>query len=402
MIRSIQKSGWIVAGCILLGFLILAAIRIGKSTEPGETGNTTSASRPIPAAEPSDATRPSRPQGEFEDKANRPDSNEPFLPDQQVFDHGIALMNRLKEGALTLEEARTALDQWRQLVHDADPGQAAAALLAFLETGEDAPTGLAFLVGAEGVLDEAPSLRVAAIDLLGQTNPSQALTASREIAQSNTNPDEFAMALRNVAWLNRNGAEDPFLAAQFRRMLDEDRWLAQPSTGFLEAFDVAVAVGGEPMWVELGSVLRMEDSGDHPANQAAFVALDRLTLREPHVLAGLLLAEPDWLAWAPDHRASLMSRMDVRDANQLRTLERYLPTLAGDPELATYFSSVFPNRNAFSGYRLVTTAEPVAGSTAQDQATLSQIRKWLAESNMQSSRTILRAVEQRLVELLEE
>jgi hypothetical protein len=323
-----------------------------------------------------------------------------FSPDGEVIAWGRDLGEKLRQGGMSREEARAELQRWQELVHEGDPGEAAAALVAILESGEDAPTGLGFLVGAEGVLDESPSLRTAALDLLAQTDPRQALEASRALALETDNPDELALALRNVAWLNRDGSENAFLTAQFRRLLDEENWLAEPSAGFLEAFDVAVSVGGEPMWRELGSVLQMEGGARHPTNQAAFVALDRLMLREPGVLVRLMQSDPNWLDWAPDHRASLFSRLDVREESQRRALEKFWPTLGGDPDLAFYFASVFPNRNAFSGYRLVTTAEGVAGSTAQDRATLAQVRAWMNDPALQAVHPALRLVEVRLEELL--
>lgn len=321
--------------------------------------------------------------------------------DPELLRFGRDLRERLARGEMSAEEARAAFERWRELVHEADPAEAAAALLMILESGEDASTGLSFLVGAEGVLDEAPSLRVAALDLLGQTDPRAALAASRAFAETSDNPDELAILLRNVAWLNRDGTEDAWLAASFRRMLDEEQWLAEPTTGFLEAFDVAVAVGGAEVWRDLGSVLRMDGADNHPANQAAFVALDRLMLREPEVLVTILQEDPRWLDWAPDHRASLLSRLDVRDAEQRQLLEHFLPALAANEDLAFYFGSVFPNRNAFSGDRLVTAAEGSAGSTAHDQAALARVRGWLRDPAFQTAWPMLRLVEARLTEFLE-
>lgn len=79
---------------------------------------------------------------------------------------------------------------------------AAEALIAELQTGRDLETGLQFVVGAEGVLDEAPSYRSALLDLLGQTDPEAALHFSQSILENTQSPDEYALALRNVAWMS--------------------------------------------------------------------------------------------------------------------------------------------------------------------------------------------------------
>jgi len=281
------------------------------------------------------------------------------------------------------EEVRSRLQALKTLIHGLPPDSAASAIIAFLQSGLDAPTGLGFVVGGEGVLDEAPTLRVALLDWLAQTDPSQALDYSRALLPLTSHSDEYAIALRNLAWLNPNGALDMEIAAAFAQMLDRGDWLAKPTAGFLEAFDAAVAIGGRDSWLQLGSVLRMEtttgDSPEHPANRAAFIALDRLMLREPETLVALLRDQPDWLSWAPLHRASLLTRLDVRSESQRAFLRGYLLSGAHFPGELEYFSSVFPNVNRFSGNRLVTEWEGMQATPDLDQATLDQVRHWTTD-----------------------
>ncbi|MFY7962933.1 MAG: efflux RND transporter permease subunit, partial [Elsteraceae bacterium] len=71
---------------------------------------------------------------------------------------------RLATLGISARDIFTALQQQNNVtpagvVHAADPHEAAAALIQGLETGLDESTGLPFIVGAEGVLDESPTYR---------------------------------------------------------------------------------------------------------------------------------------------------------------------------------------------------------------------------------------------------
>lgn len=310
------------------------------------------------------------------------------------------LFARIAGGDLSADAMREALRQMREAVHATDPAAAAAAIVAFLQSGRDAPTGLAFVVGSEGVLDEAPTWRVALLDWLAQTDPGVASEYSRAFLPGANQPDEYAIALRNLAWLNVDGAFDAEIAAAFSTMLDRPEWLARPSAGFLEAFDVAVALGGADLWRQVGSVLKIEGPGgampEHPVNRAAFVALDRLMQREPETLIDILRETPDWLQWAPRHLTSLLTRLDVRSDVQRAFLRDYLLRSGMPAGELEYFATVFPNRNAFVGNRLVSEWEGLREVPGLDRATLETVTTWIDDPAFATVAPHLRVIQGRL------
>ena len=308
---------------------------------------------------------------------------------------------------MSRDDTLAALQDLKKQVHDLPPDVAAATLVALLRSGEDAPTGLGFVVGDEGVLAESPRYRVALLDLLGQTDPDTAVAYSRSILAETTQPDEYALALRNLAWLDHEGTLTAEVSSRFSAMLDRTDWLAAPTTGYLEAFDIAVAVGGNAMISELSSVLRL--TTHDPAvdrakiDRAAFIALDRIMQREPDSIAALFTADPTFLDFAPNHRASLLSRLDPASPSGQKTLRTYLQSIPPAGEELAYFIKIFPNPNSFEGNRLVTSWEtsstPTTSITRRDQAALAFVETLLTESTYVDLAPPLQTLRTRLLTL---
>ena len=326
------------------------------------------------------------------------------LPVSPELEKLIFLLQRASTSGSTSEEMRSRLDEMRKAVHELPPTTAAATLVAFLESGEDASTGLAFHVGPEGVLAESPTLRTAALDFLGQTDPRMSAETARAILESTSSQDEFALALRNLAWANPNRANDAEIHRYFASMLDREEWLEMPSNGFLEAFDVAVDLSA---FTEVASVLRLEDSGGNrvpgPVDRAAFVAADRIMLRNPDAVLAEFQKDPNFLNWAPFHRASLLSRLDVRQPNQKQQLQQYLLETNHAPGELAYFADIFLYGNFFVGPRLVTGAENVGGIAFMaelDRATLQEIESWRKTPDFSSRSTELDKISGRLQRFL--
>jgi hypothetical protein len=270
-------------------------------------------------------------------------------------------------------EAATILAKLREAIRTATDEQATAeAIVAFLKTGEDIATGLPFQVGTEGSLASAPSLRLALLDLLPGLDPAASLEMARQIMDQRTNADEYALSLRNLAWNDLEGDLRTELTTRFTALI-KSPWVEQPSAGFLEAFDIAVEIGGRPMIDQL-SVL----AGNETTVQAALIALDRITLRDPSALVDAA-SQPGWMDATPIQRASLLSRLDLTAPDQRALFLRYLAAPNhGEGELE-YFAKIFPNRNYLAGQRLVTTPEvtpsiaEVAAADARALAALGEI-----------------------------
>jgi len=308
----------------------------------------------------------------------------------------LGLLGRLRSGAQP-QEVRESLRRLKKLVHAAAPDEAAAAIISLLESGQDAPTGLGFVVGPEGVMDESPTWRTALLDFLGQTDPTQFIAYSRVLLGTTSSPDEYALSLRNLGWGNINGRFDGEIRGYFAAMLARPDWKQQPTVGYLEAFDLAVESGAMN---EVASVLSAGTAEGEPVvSRAAFVALDRIMLNSPDKLVGRFASDPQFLSSAPIHRASLLSRLDVRKPAQANLLARYLQRGDHAPGELEYFFDLFPNGNRFASNRLVTTPEgggSIADMQELDRASLETLRGWMAKPEFASYRDELAKIVARL------
>ena len=286
---------------------------------------------------------------------------------------------------------------------------AAAAILEFLNSGADIPIALDFSLSDGGTLDEAPSFRTALLDLLAQVDPFAAVDYAQSIFQSSKVADEWALAMRNLGWQNHDKSHSTELRARLTQMLDNQAWLSQPSGGFLEAFDIAVHLGGVEELYNMASVLKLEGQNgaaiENGTTHAAFLALDRLVSASPSALLPALAQDADLLAWAPEHRAALMARTDVNQPAQRQALERYLGQLAERPQELQTFTSIYPNRNVMLGRTLV--SAPLStpgfhGLLSQDEASLAAVRDWLKDNRYPAIAANLRAIEGRLTKFVAE
>jgi len=285
----------------------------------------------------------------------------------------------------------------KKRVHALSPDEAASAIAGLLRSGIDYETGLHFAVGSEGVMDETPTLRTLLLDLLGQTDPELSAELSREVLGMTDSADEYALALRNLAWINHDRRLDGELLGWFRGMLGRTEWRAQPSDGFLEAFDAAVDLGAA---AEMAGVLASTASDPSSAlDRAAFVALDRITINKPQEVLVSAMKDPAFLAASPMHRASLLARLDIRDPRERQALEDYLLRFPHAEGELQYFTRIFPNGNRFVGHRLITSSEPVP-SIAQieelDRATLGLLETWAQDPAFSARTNELSAISERL------
>lgn len=304
--------------------------------------------------------------------------------------------------ARSMEESLAILAELRQALLSQPEDTTAAAIYAFLRSREDTPTGLGFVVGPDGVLEQAPTMRTALMEILPALNPNLALEVAREVMDEFTTQDEYALSLRNMAWNDYQGDLLPESIDRFSQMLDREEWLSNPSAGFLEAFDTAVAVGNTRALLEVTSVVGIDlrPQRTSPLDRASFIAMDRIVTRDPGVLAEVYDADPAFLADRPGHRASMLSRLDVADADQARLLVDYLNRSDHGPGELEYFSDLFPNGNYIYGNRLIT-ADEVTPSIAQrvelDRAILAKIPELRQQISSAAGQQVLDRVEQRLL-----
>ena len=206
------------------------------------------------------------------------------------------------KAASDAEAARRVVTALRRELVTLPPDAAAATIRGFLDSREDVPTRLEFKVGADGFLNGAPSLRVFLLDSLGQVDPAAAAAYAGHILGSRESSEEWAVSLRNYAVARRTPAGTAFLQDKLRQMLRHEPWRNKPSASFLEAFDVAVHVGGTGLLPELTELLRQQDN--RAVAHAAYLALDRLVIREPAAVLEVLQRQPEMMTGREGTRAN--------------------------------------------------------------------------------------------------
>lgn len=291
----------------------------------------------------------------------------------------------------------------RQALKDAPGDVASAAILEFLNSGEDSATGLGFSLQAGGSLEEAPSMRTTLLDVLGQVDPAASVEYAQRIFTQSQVPDEWALSLRNLGWQNLDGNHTEEMRRRFGELLQHDGWLSRPTGGLLEAFDTAVHLGGAAELTQMIGLVRPVDGNNRPVENglthAAYLALDRITGRNTTQTLETLNQDASLLAWAPEHRASLMARANVADEAQRRQIESYLASLADKPQELETFTRLFPNRNGNLGNSLISTPEPGAPADqvrALDAAALSVVNQWLASGRYTAIESQLQQISTRL------
>ncbi len=371
----------LLAGIVLLP-AGLAVILIQNPTEakrPGEKNDTRSTNQSVP--------RPSIRPRETKAASEPATNSSPDTAVTALIRISLEKFQASNDPEAALEILRLLREGTRQRPEDAS----AAAILDFLKTGEDAPTKLAFVVGPDGMMETVPSLRTALLDLLPSLDPVSALRLARELMDKRTSPDEYALSLRNLAWNDLNGDLRTELTGRFMDLLDTP-WVNQPAAGLLESFDIAVEAGGSGVFDKLVSLTRGSNAA---LKQAAFISLDRMILRDPGLLAAA--ADPAWMDFAPNQRASLLSRLDITQPDQRALFSRYLASTHAGGEL-DYFAKIFPNGNYLYGHRLVTTDDltpTIDEVIAKDAAVLGELDALEASVPEQGKAAIMK-IRQRL------
>ena len=291
---------------------------------------------------------------------------------------------------------RQKLARLRTTLANLPKDEAVARIRRFLDSKADAPTHLPFKVAPGGLLAEAPTLRTFLLDELGRIDPAAAAACAKTILDSMDSADEWAVALRNLARGDSSADARSLLEQKATQMLQYAPWQQSPSTGYLEAFDVPVYLGGADFVPTLLTLVRGQDN---PAiAHAAYLALDRLVINNPASVLQAMESSPDLMAGRESTRADYFARANVSDPQQLQVLQNYLLNPAiSDGELQT-FAGIFPNANFMISDNLLTqnvtlTHDALANLDAQ---TLATVQQWESDPRFTRVATELQTIAQRL------
>jgi hypothetical protein len=249
----------------------------------------------------------------------------------------------------------------------------------FLDSKVDAPTRLGFKLASNSMLDDAPTLRTFLLDELGRLDPAAAAEYSKTVLASADSADEWAVALRNLALGDTSPEGRALLQQKMQELLQNTAWQQNPSTGYLEAFDVAVYLGGTNFVPTLSTMIR---SQDNPAvAHAAFLAMDRLVLNNPAMMLQTLSAAPELMQGREQTRADYFARSDPRDPQQRQILEKYLQDTTVSTAELDAFGGIFPNANYMISPNLLTQSATPDRDALQrrDAESLALARQWAGD-----------------------
>ena len=293
-------------------------------------------------------------------------------------------------------QARGDLAEWRGKLEAMPKADAVKAIREYLDSKQDGATHLGFKVASNGWLDEAPTLRTFLLDELARIDPAAAADYAKVILAGMDSPDEWAVALRNLASGDPSADGRSLLEQKTQTLLQYAPWQENPSVGYLEAFDVAVYMGGTNLLPTLSDLVRKQDN---PAiAHASYLALDRLVINNPTAVLSALAADPEWMQGREATRADYFARADVRDPQQRQILESYLlnPALSAS-ELQT-FAGVYPSANYMISANLLTPANTPNHDSlvSRDAQSLAVEQQWMADPRFASLQPALQRMAARL------
>ena len=304
--------------------------------------------------------------------------------------------------AKTGEERLAALAGLRAALASGLTNEVSAAIRRFLDSKLDAATGLGFKIGQGGFLMHAPTLRTWLLDYLAQIDPAAAAEYAKVILNSSDSSDEWAVALRSLAVGDNSAEARDLLETKMSELLQNQAWQQNPSTGYLEAFDTAVYLGGADLLPPLANLVQGQDN--QAVAYAAFLALDRMVINDPVDSLTALAEDPGLLQGRESTRADYFARADVQDAQQRQILENYLLNPQLSPAELEQFAGIFPNANYMISANLLT-ANPTpdhAALAARDQASLQVVGEWLADPRFANLRPQLQLMQPRLQQFVQQ
>jgi hypothetical protein len=291
----------------------------------------------------------------------------------------INTFSRLRDDKPAPAKALQTLKELQTILKSMPADEAVALIRAFLEAGADQPTGLAFEIAAGGDLSGWPTLRTFLLDVLLAIDPAAAAELSRGILSNPTTADEWALALRNLGRSGKSPETTALLIEKTSALIANPAWQANPSVGYLNAFDVLVHTNATASTPLLSGLIQQKNRRD--LAHAGFLTLDRLVQRSPAAVLPQLAADPALHQSRPEMTAQQFARADLRDEMQRGIIKSWLLDPARTATELRSFAAVYPNNNRFISNNLLTTESQQSGAdlAAHDREVLDIIKSWSAD-----------------------
>jgi hypothetical protein len=298
-------------------------------------------------------------------------------------------------GKASSEDTRQALSGLRAELLALPKDEAVRRIRGFLDGGKDATTGLSFGIAKDGMLSEWPSFRTFLLDTLMAVDPAAAAETGRVILEKPTSADEWALALRNVA-RGDSSADPQFLRAKTEELIRNPAWQADPSIGYLNAFDVLVHVQATASTPLLSGLIQMKDRKD--LAHAGFLTLDRLVQGQPVEVLTRLSSDNALQQSRPEMVAQQFARADLRDPAQQALVKSWLLDPGRSAAELRAFAGVYPNNNQFVSNNLLTAQAASAGDdlAAHDREALKVVTAWASDPAFSTIQEHLRTMVSRL------
>jgi len=306
--------------------------------------------------------------------------------------------------ALAYERALEAYEALKENLRSLPKSEAIEIIISVLDSGENYSLMLDFAVGVGGRLAEAPNYRVALFEMLGEFDIDAAAAYADKIFTESRDADEWAIALQHKVNADPEGQNLDLVEQRYSEMITNINWIKNPTGGFMEAMDVAVYLGSELQLNQLEALYGISPD-DQGLNWGTSLAMERIQLKEPQIVAEAFQKDPDFLAESTGNRVHAMSRMDIRDELQLTTLEDYLDRKDLSEDEVDYFFGIFPNQNFTDSYRLVSDEGvfPTLDERAMlDIASHKQVVTWLEENRFPQHQDYLIQIRLTLEEFIQD
>ena len=368
--------------------LLLLSLRSGSEDD----------SPPEPDPLPKTAPEPASPASVRDSPSGSSASASDPLPNPPGWEEWLGRLDAVASPA----EMRAALGSLREELFSLPADKAIDRLLAFLESGFDLRTGLAFQVGPGGALTGAASLRALLLDWLGQLDPALAADWARsELLGTGTGlvPDVFVIHLRNYEWGSPAPESDrrAFLAHRFGELLRHDPWINNPGTALAEAMDVPVHARATGFIPDLTAL--MEPGRPPLLRRAAALSVERLVDREPLEALSELLRQADRPTPLPKARAGYFARLDPTLEAAPEILDPYLSAPGVSREEAVFFLRSFPNLNQSFSHNLLSSNNAMTDGEeirSRLHGALDLINRWREDPAMLPLRETLEAEAERI------
>jgi hypothetical protein len=298
-------------------------------------------------------------------------------------------------GKATADDTRQALTALRAELLALPKDEAVRRIRGFLDGGQDRTTELSFGIAKDGMLSEWPSFRTFLLDTLLAVDPAAAAEIGREVLEKPTTADEWALALRNVA--RGDATADPdFLRAKTEELIANPAWQANPSIGYLNAFDVLVHVQATASTPLLSGLIQMKDRKD--LGHAGFLTLDRLVQGQPVEVLTRLAADTALQQSRPEMVAQQFARADLRDPVQQALVKKWLLDPGRSAAELRAFAGVYPNNNQFVSNNLLTAQAAAPGDdlATHDREALKVVTAWASDPAFSAIQEHLRTMVSRL------